>query len=288
MPARLCKDCVCGYGSPVDVSPSSSSSSLPEVARASSAPTDSSVEGGRGVVRTLPDGTRCYIAVPPTPLDQEYAAKQMQQLNAAKAILFCSNVFGIELVANRLLADKFAEENNVVVLAPDLFQGDSLSALQTDAPDFDLYVWQQRHGQAESRPPLDAAIAYARESLGITEFAGVGYCVGARWLLDLAFDGLLVCGAINHPSLVEDAHLERLAGLDFPVLFNTCGHDFYFPDERLTLADSLWAKRPQYYKRLFWKNQQHGWSVRGGLSDGGEKAKQEAFEACSDWIAERL
>ena len=104
MPARLCKDCVCGYGSPVEGSPSSSSSSLPEVARASSAPTDSSVEGGRGVVRTLPDGTRCYIAVPPTPLDQDYAAKQMQQLNAAKAILFCSNVFGIELVANRVRA----------------------------------------------------------------------------------------------------------------------------------------------------------------------------------------
>jgi hypothetical protein len=48
----------------------------------------------------------------------------------------------------------------------------------------------------------------------------ITHLAGARWLLDLAFDGLLVCGAINHPSLVEDAHLERLAGLDFPVLFN--------------------------------------------------------------------
>ena len=68
----------------------------------------------------------------------------------------------------------------------------------------------------------------------------------------------------------------------------TCGHDSFFPEGRLQLADSLWMQRPQNYKRLYWKSQVHGWTVRGGLSDGGEKAKQEAFEACSDWIAERL
>lgn len=46
---------------------------------------------------------------------------------------------------------------------------------------FDLAAWFVNHGEAQTRPTLNRAIAGLIEQ-GVTEFAATGYCFGGAWL----------------------------------------------------------------------------------------------------------
>lgn len=168
--------------------------------------------------------------------------------------------------------------------------------------------WFPTHGPAQTRPALDKTIAYAKEQ-GFTSLAAVGYCFGARYTFDLAYEGKIKVGAVNHPSLIQPEDLEKLSKLDFPMLFNvrayddfaasilltfrstpsqTCGEDPQMPKQKIELADKLMQGK-ETYKRNHWENSRHGFSVRSDFSKPENvKAHNEAFQACYEWIAAKL
>lgn len=220
-------------------------------------------------------GHRVYVATP----EEGKGSKD-------KALLFLTDVFGVDLVNNKLLADSYAK-NGIQVFAPDYLNGDPVPVEEMEAGTYDIMKWFPTHGAAQTRPALDKTIAYAKEQ-GFTSLAAVGYCFGARYTFDLAYEGKIKVGAVNHPSLIQPEDLEKLSKLDFPMLFNTCGEDPQMPKQKIELADKLMQGK-ETYKRNHWENSRHGFAVRSDFSKPENvKAHNEAFAACYEWIASRL
>lgn len=118
----------------------------------------------------IPDSTsqvRTYFAEP--------AAK-----SSDAAIVFVTDIFGMDFINSQLQADRFAQSLNAIVVVPDLFAGDPLpSPAQQKAP-LDLPPWLERHGPESIDPIVERTIGYLREEKGVTRVGAVGYCFGAK------------------------------------------------------------------------------------------------------------
>ncbi|KAJ7018476.1 chlorocatechol-degradation protein [Mycena alexandri] len=222
-------------------------------------------------------GIECYIATPTIahPTD--------------KVLVFLTDIFGLALQNNRLLADDFAR-NGFKTIVPDLFSGDPI--LVNPPADFDRQKWSASHGPGEVRPIIDKVIGALKEE-GATAFAGAGFCFGARYVFDLAFDGILSVSAVSHPSrLVVPDDLEKYATVaKAPLLINSCEVDQAFPLEAQAQADAILGggKFAPGYHREYFPGCSHGFAVRGDISDPKVKAgKEGAFKASVEWFAKYL
>ncbi|KAJ7269533.1 chlorocatechol-degradation protein [Mycena rebaudengoi] len=222
-------------------------------------------------------GIDCYIATPVIPYPKD------------KLVIFLSDIFGLALQNNLLLADDFAR-NGFKTVVIDLFNGDPISV--NPPPGFDREAWSASHGPAQTRPPIDKVIAALKEE-GATRFAGAGFCFGARYVFDLAFDGILQVSAISHPSrLVVPDDLEKYAAVSqAPLLINSCEDDKPFPLEAQAQADRIFGDGnfAPGYKREYFPGCSHGFTVRGDMTDPKVKAgKEGAFKAIVEWFAKYL
>ncbi|KAJ6558375.1 Alpha/Beta hydrolase protein [Mycena capillaripes] len=222
-------------------------------------------------------GIECYIATPTIPYPKE------------RVLIFLTDIFGLALPNNRLLADDFAR-NGFKTIVPDLFSGDPI--LVAPPPDFDREKWSASHGPAETRPIIDSVIGALKEE-GVIGFAGAGFCFGARYVFDLAFDGILKVSAVSHPSrLVVPDDLEKYATVSkAPLLINSCEIDKAFPLEAQVQADAILGdgKFAPGYHREYFPGCSHGFAVRGDMSDPKVKAgKEGAFKASVEWFAKYL
>ncbi|KAJ7147630.1 alpha beta-hydrolase [Mycena crocata] len=218
-------------------------------------------------------GVECYVATPTVDFPKD------------KAVLFLTDVFGLALVNNKLLADDFAR-NGFKIVMPDYLHGDPIPVEAMEAGTFDIMKWFGGHGTEQTRPPLDKVIA-ALKADGITSFAAVGYCFGGRYVFDLAFDGVITTAATSHPSLLQvPADLEKyVATSKAPLLINSCTTDNMFPPEAQAKADEIFAGFAPGYKREYFEGCTHGFAVRGDLSDPKVKAgKEDAFKATVEWL----
>lgn len=90
----------------------------------------------------------------------------------------------------------------------------------------------------------------------------------ARYVFDLAFDGIIKAAVVSHPSLLEIADIEKYAAVaTAPLLINSCEFDDAFPAEKQAKADELLGggKFAPGYERLYWEGCRHGFAVRGDL-----------------------
>lgn len=223
-------------------------------------------------------GIPTYIAIP----EEEVYPKDT-------VVLFLSDVFGIELVNNKLLADDFAR-NGWKVVIPDLYNGDPIPKdAFNPGENFDIMKWfQSGHTPAEIRPTIDKVIAALKEE-GVTKFLATGYCFGARFVFDLAFDKVIAVSVVSHPSLVEvPQDFEKyLSTAEAPFLINSASNDDRFPLEAQAKADEILGdgKFAPGYKREFFDGCDHGFAVRGDLSNPKVKAgKEGAFKATVTWF----
>ena len=213
-----------------------------------------------------------------------------------KALLFLPDVFGLGLINNQLLVDDFAKNGYKTYLV-DYLNGDPIhkDALSGGGPPgFDFGEWIGRHGQAQTRPLLDKVVKGLKEQ-GVKEFAATGYCFGARYVFDLAFDGEIKAAVVSHPTfIVAPDDLERYAKSSVPLLINSCEFDERFPQESQASADKILGGGTQEnstgtgpkYKRTYWPGCSHGFAVRGDLSKPEIKAgKEGAFKASVDWLS---
>lgn len=68
------------------------------------------------------------------------------------------------------------------------------------------------------------------------------YCFGARYVINLAIENQIKCGAVNHPSMLQPNDIYELRDARVPMLFNTCGTDEEFPKKMRDLADQVWVR----------------------------------------------
>ncbi|KAF2630832.1 hypothetical protein BU25DRAFT_334399 [Macroventuria anomochaeta] len=131
---------------------------------------------------------------------------------SAKAIIHLTDIFGLPLLQNKLLADSIAS-NGYLVLVPDLFAGDPVGVEEQEAG-LNLTEWRALHPQSAIEAVINSTIQYARNELGIEKLGGVGYCFGGkyvgRWLK--GDDSGLDVGFVAHPSNLLETEIQAIAG----------------------------------------------------------------------------
>jgi len=221
---------------------------------------------------------RSYVAVP----EGEY--------DKSVVLLYLTDAFGIDLSNNQLLISDFAK-NGFRTVAPDLFNGDPAPVdAFTPGSTFNIGEWFGKHGPPSSRPIVDAVVA-ALKAEGVTKFLVNGYCYGGRFSFDLAFEGVATVVAVSHPSLLQvPADLEKYKEVaKAPLLINSAPVDQQFPLEASEKADAILAGFAPGYKREHFEGCQHGFAVRGDLSNPQVKAgKEGAFKATVEWFQKHL
>ncbi|GJE91312.1 alpha/beta hydrolase [Phanerochaete sordida] len=224
-------------------------------------------------------GVKCYVATPQGDYPKD------------KVVLFLTDVFGIELVNNRLLVDGFAE-NGFRTIAPDILNGDARSPETMGDASFDRAKWVAAHGPDSWTPVLDAVVA-ALKAQGVARFGTTGYCFGAPPAFYLAFKNEAHVTVLAHPSRLDcPADLEKYRDVSkAPLLINTCEVDPAFPLDRQAIADEIFGngKFAPGYERTYWEGCTHGFAVKGDLSNPKIKAgKEGAFKASVDFFKKYL
>jgi dienelactone hydrolase len=224
-------------------------------------------------------GVACYVATPTVDYPKD------------KVILFLPDVFGIELINAKLLADGFAS-NGFKVVVIDYLNGDSLPADAMNSPSFDFKGWLSKHSAEQTRPPLDKVIAALKEE-GVTKFGATGYCFGGRYTFDLAFENVIQCAVVSHPSFlkVPDDLETYFTKSQAPLLINSCEFDQMFPAEAQAKADEILGDGNFVpgYKREYFPGCRHGFAVRGDITDPLIKAgKEGSFKAAVEFFLKHL
>lgn len=223
-----------------------------------------------------PGGVKSYVA---TPQEGDYPKDTV--------VLYLPDIFGPHLRNAQLLADDFAR-NGWKTVIPDYFDNDP-APIDAFEPgnDFNIQQWFAKHGQDKTRPLLDKVLAALKEE-GVTKILATGYCYGARYVFDLAFDNLIDVAVVSHPTFISIEDLEKYSTTaKAPLLINSCTNDTQFPHEKQAKADEILgdAKFAPGYKREYFEGCTHGFAVRGDLSDPKVKAgKEGAFKATVTWF----
>lgn len=128
------------------------------------------------------------------------------------AVLYVTDIYGVPLLQNKLLADSIARANYTVIM-PDLFNGDAVPSENREGPALNLTEWRTRHPPAEIDRIVGLTIDYMRTELGFSKIGGVGYCFGGKYVPRFLAQGKGIdVGFIAHPSSLETSEIQAIAG----------------------------------------------------------------------------
>lgn len=193
-------------------------------------------------------------------------------------LLYLTDVFGVQLAENRLLADSFARQGFITV-APDMFQGQPAPSDIND-PTFNSTAFIAAHDVGVTDPIIANTINFMRTSLGVRKLAVVGYCFGGRYSFrfvgpstpmgaraDVAFAA--------HPSLWQNAEVMSIGA---PVSVAAAEDDNLMPPATRSMLESLLGNTSLPYQLNLYSGVAHGFGVRANVSDvQGKFAKEQAF-----------
>ncbi|KAK0718511.1 dienelactone hydrolase, partial [Lasiosphaeria miniovina] len=218
-----------------------------------------------------------------------YVSKPDESIRKARtgaAVLYLTDVFGIQLLENRLLADSFARAGYLVV-APDLFNG-APAPNDLNTPGFDTGAFLGLHGPAATDPIIAAAVAYVQATADGTAKAPVrigatGYCFGGRYAFRTAAAGRgAVAAFAAHPSLLEDG---EILGVKGPASVAAAENDSMMPPARRAAIEALLLNSTQPYQVALYSGTSHGFGVRANVSNPIEKfAKESAYLQAVRWF----
>jgi len=195
------------------------------------------------------------------------------------AILFFTDIFGLALPQNRLLADSYAQAGYLVLL-PDYFKGDPIP---TDRTGFNNTAWRERHPESEVTAIIDATIKYARNQLGVKRLGAVGFCFGGPYVVRTLAAGKGVdVGFIAHPGAISKAEFEAITK---PLTIAAAETDSSFnATKRHDTEDILAAKNATYQINLY-SGASHGFAIRVDMSNRRQVfAKESAFRQALSWF----
>jgi len=225
-----------------------------------------------GSVKTV-DGVEIYHAYPPSN-------------KTDLVIIIYTDIYGVQLLQNKLLADSFAKAD-YTVLIPDYFKGDPIPTNQTG---FDREAWRKRHTQAEVSSIIETTIKYARTTLKAKKVGGAGYCFGGPYVVRSIGKGqkenYLDAGFIAHPGAITD---KELIDLDAPLAIAAAETDQSLSTQRRHEIEDILMKGQLDFQTSLYSGVAHGFAVRANIRNRTQLfAKESAFMQAvlwfDDWI----
>ncbi|EMR70111.1 putative dienelactone hydrolase family protein [Eutypa lata UCREL1] len=197
------------------------------------------------------------------------------------AVLYLTDVFGIQLLENKLLADSFGRAGFLTV-APDLFDGEP-APVDLNDPNFNTTKFLEDHSPEVTDPKIATAIDYLRNESGASKVAVTGYCFGGRYSFRFLAEGKGAdVGFAAHPSLLEDAEITAIAGA---VSVAAADGDTLMPPARRTEIEAALLDTGLEYSFSLYGGTQHGFGVRANVSDPKQKfGKEQAFFQAVTWF----
>ena len=247
------------------------------------------------------------------------------RINPRGIIVVYSDVFGLPLPNNRLIADAYAKSGEWLVYLPDFFQGDPLSLKIADvlipvdaakqstfekysgmlasAPSF--VMWMTRHKAGPTNKIcMDFLGALRRGTPRNQKIGMVGFCWGGRYAIRaglesnmVAVDGekvpLVDASVALHPSnLVLPDDLQDLI---IPVSYGWGVEDEAVKIEQKGKVEDIHAKAKADGRKLpvmehkVYKPGRHGFAVRGNPDDPQEKqCLEDSEKQVLDWLGRWL
>ncbi|XP_016487001.1 endo-1,3;1,4-beta-D-glucanase-like [Nicotiana tabacum] len=195
-------------------------------------------------------------------------------VHSTLALLLVSDVFGYEAPKLRKLADKVAAAGFYVVV-PDFLRGDPHIANDVRP----LELWIKDHGPdqgfEDAKPVIEAL-----KSKGVTKIGAVGFCWGAKVVVELAKYAYIQAAVLLHPSFVavDDMHAVKV-----PISILGAEIDKRSPPELVKQFEMALNAKPEVdaFVKIF-PGVAHGWSVR--YKDEDEVAVKSAEEAHQDML----
>ncbi|XP_047982669.1 endo-1,3;1,4-beta-D-glucanase-like [Salvia hispanica] len=200
--------------------------------------------------------------------------------NSNAAVILISDVFGYEAPNLRKIADKVGAAGFHAVV-PDFFHGDPYVPDQKP-----ITEWLKDHGPDQgfqnAKPVIEAL-----KSKGITKIGAVGFCWGAKVVVELSKHPYIQAAVIIHPSFVS---LEDIQGVKVPLSLLACEIDNMCPPEVAKQFEAALNAKPDVdsFVKIF-AGCSHGWSVRYKDDDeGAVKSAEEAHKDLLDWFVKYL
>nr|XP_036583963.1 dienelactone hydrolase family protein [Colletotrichum truncatum]KAF6793222.1 dienelactone hydrolase family protein [Colletotrichum truncatum] len=192
----------------------------------------------------------------------------------ATGVLYITDVFGVQLAQNKLLADSFARAGFVTV-APDLFDGKPAPE-DINVPGFNTTEFLAQHGTNVTDPIVANAIQYLRKELGVAKVAATGYCFGGRYAFRELAEGKGADVAFAaHPSLLTD---DEIKAITRPASVAAAETDNLMSPARRAEVEALLSQTGQPFSLSLYGGTSHGFGVRANISNPREKfGKEEAF-----------
>ncbi|KAJ7980136.1 endo-1,31,4-beta-D-glucanase-like [Quillaja saponaria] len=201
--------------------------------------------------------------------------------DSKQAILLVADVYGYEAPNLRKLADKIAAAGYYVVV-PDLLHGDPYGPGDSRS----LPDWIKAHGPhkcfEEAKPVVEAL-----KNKGFSAIGAVGFCFGAKVVVELAKSGTIHAAVLLHPSFVS---LDDIKEVKVPISVLGAEIDNISPPALVKQFEEVLTAKPEVdsFVKIFPKVA-HGWSVRY-TDDNAEavKAAEEAHQNLLEWFAKHI
>ncbi|KAF2854855.1 alpha/beta-hydrolase [Plenodomus tracheiphilus IPT5] len=201
----------------------------------------------------------------------------------AKTLIHITDIYGLPLLENRLLADSLAS-NGYLVLLPDLFAGDAISDAEREAG-LNLTEWRALHPPEAIDAVIKTTLGYVRGELGAERVGALGYCFGGKYVprwLNGKGDGGVDVGFIAHPSFLTEGELGGVVG-GLSIAAGTL--DTAFNATAKARAESILSSKNVTFQSTLYAQAPHGFAVRVNQSIPAQAyAKQASFVQAVTWF----
>ncbi|KAI0390490.1 dienelactone hydrolase [Xylariaceae sp. FL0594] len=214
-----------------------------------------------------------------------------------RAILYLTDIYGLQLAQNRLLADSFGRAGYFVV-APDLFNTTTTTTNtnSTNSPKLDLdemtpeqlsdFLTAADAATEDTDAIIATALEYVTQVKGIARVGATGYCFGGKYafrvLAGSGSSSAVKAGFAAHPSNLQDEEIVAVKGA---VGVAAADGDTMMPLARRAQIEALLLNTTQPYSLALYGGVSHGFGVRANVSVPRQKfGKEEAFFQAVRWF----